>query len=77
METILKRYTWELGEQGGGKPGSKTGAGVFAVHPCVRARRLSQDAPEPEGNSPAYEQEEGVGKMRETVGARAWGTETF
>lgn len=57
---------------------SKTAAGVFAVHPCVRARRLSQDAPEPQrATLLLQEQEEGVGKMRETVGARAWGTETF
>lgn len=47
------------------------------MHLWERARKLSQGAPEPEGNSPACEREEAAGKMRGTVGARAWGTETF
>lgn len=37
----------------------------------VRARKLSQGAPEPEGSSPACEWEEGAGEVRETVGGRA------
>lgn len=66
-----------MGKEERRKPGGKAGAGIFAVQPCVGARELSQGTYKPEGSSPACEWEEGTGKVRETVGARAWGTATF
>lgn len=53
----FKKTYLGVGKRRGGKLGGKLGERVFAMQPWGRVRKPRQGTPEPEGSTPAFEQE--------------------